>query len=80
MLNLNRHYWKKLKKMMDVGLDSLPPKYKEVIVLHYFEELGYREISDVLRVPVGTVGVRIKRGKEALKKIYEKMEIKKHYE
>lgn len=48
-------------------LNKLPPKYREVLVLNYFENLSYQEISEILRVPVSTVGVRIKRGKEKLK-------------
>jgi DNA-directed RNA polymerase specialized sigma24 family protein len=36
-------------------------------VLYYLEELSYKEISDILKIPVATVGVRIKRAKEALK-------------
>ena len=68
-----------MKKMIDAGLDELSPKYKEVIILHYLEELGYKEISDILHIPLGTVGIRVMRGKEALRKIYEKMNIEKPY-
>ena len=60
-----------MRVLIDRGLDAIPVKYKEVLILHYLEELGYREIADVLRVPVSTIGVRIKRGKEALRKAYE---------
>lgn len=60
------------KKMVEVGLSKLPAKYREVLVLHYFEEQGYKEIADILGVPMGTVGVRLRRAREALKKIYEK--------
>ena len=57
--------------MVDVGLEELKQKYKEVIILHYIEDFSYKEISDILQIPVGTVGIRVMRGKEALKKIYE---------
>jgi len=60
------------KKLVERGLEKLDVKYREVLVLHYFEELGYKEIADVLGVPQGTVGVRLRRAREALKKIYEK--------
>ena len=62
--------------MIDAGLDQLSAKYKEVLILHYLEELSYKEIADILEVPTGTVGIRIKRAKEALKKVYEKMQFK----
>ena len=63
------------QEMIRIGLDELKPKYKEIIILHYLEELSYKEISDVLQIPTGTVGIRVMRGKEALKKIYEKMNL-----
>jgi RNA polymerase sigma-70 factor (ECF subfamily) len=58
---------KEIGQMLDRGLQSLHPKYREVLVLYYIEELSYKEIADVLQVPLGTVGIRIKRAKEALK-------------
>ncbi len=61
-------------KMIDVGLDQISAKYKEILILYYLEELPYKEIADILEVPTGTVGIRIKRAKEALKKVYEKMQ------
>jgi len=68
---------KELKKMMDQCLDQLSPKYKEVIILHYYEELSYKEMGDILEIPIGTVGIRIKRAKDALRKIYEPLQ-KRH--
>ena len=55
------------KKTVVAGLDKLDAKYREALVLFYLEELSYKEISDVLKIPVATVGVRIKRAKDALK-------------
>lgn len=53
----------------------LPAKYREVLVLFYFEEKSYEEIADILHIPKATVGVRLKRAREALKNI-----ITTHYE
>jgi RNA polymerase sigma-70 factor (ECF subfamily) len=64
-----------IKKMIDKGLSSLKPHYREVLVLYYLEELSYKEISDIVQVPVGTVGIRLKRAKEALKQACEKLNI-----
>lgn len=50
-------------------LKKISLKYKEPLVLFYFEDRTYEEISDILRIPVSTVGVRIKRAKASLKKI-----------
>lgn len=64
-----------MKKMVEIGLEKLEPKYREVILLYYIEEMSYAEIGDILQVPTGTVGVRIKRAKDALKKTYSQMNI-----
>ena len=57
--------------LIEKGLDALAPAYKEVIILYYIEEQSYQEISDILQVPVGTVGVRLRRAREALKNYVE---------
>ena len=59
---------KEMAEIIDKGLEKLKPSYKEIIILYYLEELSYKEIADILQVPIGTVGIRIKRAKEILKK------------
>lgn len=46
---------------------NLPVKYKEVILLFYYQELKIREIAETLRIPESTVSVRLKRAKDLLK-------------
>lgn len=58
-----------MKSHLDNILSDLSPKYKEIIVLYFYEDMSYRDISDVLKIPVSLVGVRIQRGKEQIKKI-----------
>lgn len=58
-----------MRRMVEAGLAKLDVKYREPLVLYYFEEMDYREIADVLRIPVATVGVRLLRAKEALKRL-----------
>ncbi len=62
---------KEVHAALELGLQKLPPKYREVLVLYYIEDLSYKEIADVLEVPAGTVGVRLRRAKEALAKLPE---------
>ncbi|MDD3808593.1 MAG: sigma-70 family RNA polymerase sigma factor [Candidatus Pacebacteria bacterium] len=50
----------------------MPDKYKEVLVLYYFEGMSYKEIADIIKIPIATVGVRIKRAKELVRKNYNK--------
>jgi RNA polymerase sigma-70 factor (ECF subfamily) len=47
-------------------LEGLPFAFREAIVLRELEELSYREISDITRVPVGTVMSRLARGRKRL--------------
>jgi RNA polymerase sigma-70 factor (ECF subfamily) len=63
----------KMQKIIDQCLDKLEPKYREPIILYFFENLSYQEISDILEIPVSTVGVRIKRAKEKIKNFCQKL-------
>jgi len=47
-------------------LEGLPFAFREAIVLRELEELSYREISDIARVPVGTVMSRLARARKRL--------------
>jgi len=58
---------KETKKMIESGLNSLNAKYREVLILYYLNELEYQEIADILRIPVATVGVRLRRARMALR-------------
>jgi RNA polymerase sigma-70 factor (ECF subfamily) len=48
------------------AVDRLDAKYKEVLVLRYFEDKSYEEISDILRKPQGSVSSLITRAKRLL--------------
>jgi len=50
-------------------LSQIDIKYKEILALKFFDNLKYEEISDILHIPISTVGVRIKRGKAMLKEV-----------
>jgi len=49
------------------ALAALDQKYRDVIVLRFFEERDYAEISDVLQIPKGTVATLLNRAKKRLK-------------
>jgi RNA polymerase sigma-70 factor (ECF subfamily) len=53
------------------ALSQLKPEYREVLILRYFEDKSYEEISEILKKPINTVGVFIKRAKCELKKFPE---------
>lgn len=48
------------------ALADLDPKYRDAIILRYFEHKEYDEISDILKIPIGSVGTLIHRGKKQL--------------
>ncbi|MES2224549.1 MAG: RNA polymerase sigma factor [Patescibacteria group bacterium] len=50
------------------ALGTLDDKYKEILLLRFFEDKSYEEIGDILRIPPGTVAVRINRAKKQLQK------------
>jgi len=51
------------------GLRRVDLKYREPLTLYYLEAKSYKEIGDILRMPVPTVSTRIKRGKEKLRDV-----------
>jgi len=53
---------------IEEAIDSLPPKYHEVIVYRHKDDKSYEEIADLLCIPVGTVKARIFRARELLKR------------
>lgn len=58
---------KDMRALLDTGLGKMEPKYREVLILHYYDNMPYKDIADVLQLPMGTVSIRMKRAKEALK-------------
>jgi RNA polymerase sigma-70 factor (ECF subfamily) len=57
------------------AIDSLPKKYKSVVVLKYLHDMSLQEIGDVLDMPVTTVKTRVHRGREFLRKKLEHEDI-----
>lgn len=57
------------RELVERYLGKIDPKYREPLILYYLEELDYRAIADILRIPVSTVGVRLMRGKTMLRRL-----------
>ncbi|HAT73954.1 MAG: RNA polymerase, sigma-24 subunit, ECF subfamily [Candidatus Moranbacteria bacterium GW2011_GWF2_36_839] len=57
---------KEIGKEVNVALDKMPFKYKQVLVLRYFSDKSYEEISEILGKPMNTVGTLISRAKQKL--------------
>ncbi len=50
----------------------LPQKYREVILLHFYQDMTFREISSVLNIAVSTVGKRVRQACNKLEGIMRK--------
>ena len=50
------------------SLSRLPDAYRAPLVLFYMKEMAYKDIAEVLEVPIGTVMSRLSRGKDMLRK------------
>ena len=60
---------KEKSRNIESAILSLPLTYREVIVLRHLQNLSYSEISSILRLPAGTVKIRLYRAREQLKRI-----------
>jgi RNA polymerase sigma-70 factor (ECF subfamily) len=90
-LDINEEILKNLASGLDVKKDvdaiflrenikkilaNLDIKYREILILKFLEEKNYKEISDILKKPMGTVATLINRAKKEFKKELLKQEVK----
>jgi RNA polymerase sigma factor (sigma-70 family) len=57
---------KEQSQTLKVLIDSLPARYRNLIVLRYFDELSYEEIAEQLDLPLGTVKAQLFRARYLL--------------
>jgi len=60
------------------ALEELPARQREALVLHAFDSMTYREIAEILDVPINTVKTIIHRGRAALARALEQAERESH--
>lgn len=58
-------------EVLHAALDRIPPLYREVLVMYHFDHMKYREIADVLDIPIGTVMNRIFRARRKLRDAFD---------
>ena len=54
--------------LIEQRLRELPVEFREALILREIEDLSYREIADVLAIPIGTVMSRLARARASLQK------------
>ena len=61
--------WMKRRTAVEIqrALETLDPRYRNVLVLRFLEEQSYDEIADILQLPPGTVATYINRGLKQLR-------------
>ena len=52
---------------LQAAIDRLPPDFRLVVVMFYFEDCSYRQIAEKLELPIGTVMSRLARAKKQLR-------------
>jgi RNA polymerase sigma-70 factor, ECF subfamily len=63
-----------LKARVQAALKQLSPELREAVILRDLEDMDYKEIAQVLRIPEGTVKSRISRGRGELARLLQRIE------
>jgi RNA polymerase sigma-70 factor (ECF subfamily) len=58
-------------KKVREALEKMPENYKEILILRYFEDKSYEDISDILKKPMGTVATLVNRAKKKFRENYQ---------
>jgi len=64
-----------IQKIINAFIDNIPQQYSIILNMFFINDMSHDEISNTLKLPLGTVKNRIFRAKDALKKL-----ILKHYD
>ena len=62
---IDRSNW----QLIQSAIEELPLHYREILLLCDLEEMSYREISETLSIPLGTVMSRLSRARNALAEV-----------
>lgn len=61
-------------RRLNALLAELPPAYREVLILREMEDMSYRDIADIVGIPIGTVMSRLARGRQSLQSAWHRSE------
>jgi len=54
------------RQLLQGAVDKLPPDFREALLLCEVEEMSYREIAEVLSIPIGTIMSRLTKARRAV--------------
>ena len=60
------------RKMVQTALQQLSPELREAVILRDLQDMDYKEIALVLKIPEGTVKSRINRGRTELARLLQR--------
>ncbi len=63
---------KQTQKIVHEALQKLSPELREAVILRDLQDMDYKEIAQVLRIPEGTVKSRINRGRTELARLLQR--------
>jgi RNA polymerase sigma-70 factor (ECF subfamily) len=63
---------RELERMVQGALAKVSPELREAVILRDLQDMDYKEIAAVLRIPEGTVKSRISRGRAELARLLER--------
>lgn len=53
-------------------VEQLPPRYRRIIKLRYYEDMSYEQIAQELHIPLGTMKIQLRRARQLLAQIAKK--------
>jgi RNA polymerase sigma-70 factor (ECF subfamily) len=59
------------RRVLEMALATVPPKYREVLILKDIEDLSYEEIRAILRLPITTLKIRVVRARAMMRTTLE---------
>ena len=62
-------------EILQTALQKLSPELREAIILRDLQDMEYREIAEILRIPEGTVKSRLNRGRAELARVLRRQKV-----
>jgi len=61
------------KELVRETVEKMPDHLREILILSYFQQIPYQEMSDILKIPLGTVKSRLHAAVKCFAKLYHEV-------